>query len=225
MSSSQGPCLNDAVCEYKSPLLLETWTQPLERANLCYSLVPGSSGMCFVQHVVNREGREVSTWLRHAQRDQGHCCWVGMEPQETCPLVRIQASYIPVTNVCVEGGGCLYRLSSAVRGAPSNSDVDRLAKQKLSTNESKTPSPTPSSMAGTCWAKGRITIVIILYLQNVSCKRQTRPPLSEPSRHRKPLLSPGPPRAELAVPSAALALSTYSALSESYPYLNSIVHW
>lgn len=224
MSSSQGPCLNDAVCEYKNPLLLETWPQPLERANPYYCLVPGSSGMRFVQHVVNREGREVSARLRHAQRDQGHRCWVGMEPQETCPLVRIQASYISVTNMCVEGGDYLYHWSSAVLGALSSSDVDLLPKQKLSVNESKTPSPMPSSMVGTCQAKGGITIVIILYLQNVSCKHQTLPPLSEPSWHRKPLLSLRPPRAELAVPSAALALPTYSALSVLYPYLNSIVH-
>lgn len=87
MSSSQGPCLNDAVCEYKNPSLLETWTQPLERANPYYSLVPGSSGMRFVQCVVNREGREVSMQLRHAQWERGHCFWVGMKPQEICPLL------------------------------------------------------------------------------------------------------------------------------------------
>lgn len=122
MSSSQGPCLNDAVCEYKNPLLLETWTQPLERANLYYSLVPGSSGMRFVQRVVNREGREVSTRLCHALWEQGHCFWVGMKPQEICPPVRVQASYIPVTNAYAEGGGYPYCLSSAVLGALSKAD-------------------------------------------------------------------------------------------------------
>lgn len=119
MSSSQGPCLNDAVCEYKNPLLLETCTQPLERANPYYSLVPGSSGMRFVQRVVNREGWEVSTRLCHALWEQGHCFWVGMKPQEIRPLLRVQASYVLVADVCVEGGGYL---SSAVLGAPSKAD-------------------------------------------------------------------------------------------------------
>lgn len=119
MSSSQGPCLNDAVCEYKNSLLLETWTQPLERANPYYSLVPGSSGMRFVQCVINRAGREVSTRLCHALWEPGHCFWVGMKPQEICPPIRAQASYIPVTNVCVEGGGCPYWLTSALWGVPN----------------------------------------------------------------------------------------------------------
>lgn len=122
MSSSQGPCLNDAVCEYKNPLLLETWTQPLERANPYYSLVPSSFGIHSVQRVVNREGWEVSTQLRHAQWEQGHCFWVGMKPQEICPPVRVQASYIPATDVYVEGGDYPYCSPSAVLGAPSKAD-------------------------------------------------------------------------------------------------------
>lgn len=94
MSSSQEPCLNNVICEYKNPLLLETWPQALELANLCNSLVPGSSGMCLVECVVKREGWEVSCAVR-----TWPLLWVGMKPQEIRALVGIQASCIPVTNV------------------------------------------------------------------------------------------------------------------------------
>ena len=60
--------------------------------------------------------------LRHAQWEQGHRFWVGMKPQEICPPVGVQASFIAVTNVYVEGGGYPYCLSSAVLGAPSKAD-------------------------------------------------------------------------------------------------------
>lgn len=122
MSSSQGPCLNDAVCEYKSPLLLETWTQPLERANPYYSLVPSSPGMCFVPRAVNREGREVSVRLRHVLWAHGHRSWVGMKPQEICPP-GLCSSIIPSRKYHTHGGrGDPHRLSSAVLGAPSGAE-------------------------------------------------------------------------------------------------------